>query len=48
VRGATLKVMPGAPHGLVTTRHEELNAEILAFIRAEAPYATTGAPPPAA
>ncbi len=31
-RDATLKVYPGAPHGLATTRADELNADLLAFI----------------
>ncbi|HEX9103541.1 MAG TPA: alpha/beta hydrolase [Polyangia bacterium] len=48
VTGATLKVLAGAPHGLPATMHEELNAELLAFVRAETSYAATGAPPPAA
>jgi non-heme chloroperoxidase len=32
VKGATLKVYPGAPHGLPITRQDELNADLLAFI----------------
>ena len=44
IRGATLKVLAGAPHGLVTTRHEELDAELLSFIRSEGAYAGAGAP----
>ena len=31
---ATLKVYPGAPHGLADTHKEQLNADLLAFIRA--------------
>jgi non-heme chloroperoxidase len=34
VPNAKLKVYPGAPHGLTTTRKEELNADLLAFLRA--------------
>jgi pimeloyl-ACP methyl ester carboxylesterase len=34
VRNATLKVYPGAPHGLADTHKEQLNADLLAFIRA--------------
>jgi non-heme chloroperoxidase len=30
---ATLKVYPGAPHGLATTRKDEFNADLLAFMR---------------
>ena len=31
VKGATLKVIPGAPHGLCSTLKEMINAELLAF-----------------
>ena len=34
VKGATLKVILGAPHGMCSTRKNEVNAELLAFIRA--------------
>jgi non-heme chloroperoxidase len=33
VKNATLKVYPGAPHGLTATRREQFNADLLAFIR---------------
>ena len=33
VKGSTLKVYPGAPHGLCSTRKDEVNAELLAFIK---------------
>jgi non-heme chloroperoxidase len=33
VRNAVLKVYPGAPHGLADTHKEQLNADLLAFIR---------------
>jgi non-heme chloroperoxidase len=33
VKGATLKVYPGAPHGLATTHRDQFNADLLAFIR---------------
>ena len=33
VPGATLKVYPGAPHGLATTHQDEFNADLLAFIQ---------------
>ncbi len=36
VKDATLKVYPGAPHGLATTRADELNADLLAFIESGA------------
>jgi non-heme chloroperoxidase len=34
VRNATLNVYSGAPHGLADTHKEQLNADLLAFIRA--------------
>jgi non-heme chloroperoxidase len=34
VKSATLKVYPGAPHGLTDTHKEKLNADLLAFLRA--------------
>jgi non-heme chloroperoxidase len=34
VKNATLKVYPGAPHGLADTHKTQLNADLLAFIRA--------------
>ncbi len=34
VENATLKVYPGAPHGLATTHKDELNKDLLAFARA--------------
>jgi non-heme chloroperoxidase len=33
VKGAVLKVYPGAPHGLPTTHKDQLNADLLAFIK---------------
>lgn len=33
VKGATLKVYKGAPHGFPTTHQDEVNADLLAFIR---------------
>jgi non-heme chloroperoxidase len=32
VKGATLKVYPGAPHGLVGAHEQEFNADLLAFL----------------
>ena len=32
VRDATLKVYPGAPHGLFATHKEQFNADLLAFL----------------
>jgi non-heme chloroperoxidase len=33
VKNATLKVYPGYPHGMATTHPEEINADLLAFIK---------------
>ena len=33
VKGATLKVYPGAPHGLTFTHQKQVNADLLAFLR---------------
>jgi non-heme chloroperoxidase len=33
VKNATLKVYPGAPHGLVQTLQDQFNADVLAFIK---------------
>ena len=33
VRNSVLKVYPGAPHGLADTHKDQLNADLLAFIR---------------
>jgi non-heme chloroperoxidase len=34
VKGSTLKVLPGAPHGMCSTLKNQINQELLAFIRA--------------
>jgi non-heme chloroperoxidase len=34
VPNAILKVYPGAPHGLATTHKDQLNADLLAFLKA--------------
>src|SRR5436189_1968161 len=34
VKGATLKIYPGAPHGLCSTLKDQVNADLLAFLRA--------------
>ncbi len=34
VRGSTLKVYPGAPHGITDTHKDQLNADLLEFLRA--------------
>ena len=33
VKGATLKIYKGAPHGLCTTLKDEVNADLFAFIK---------------
>jgi non-heme chloroperoxidase len=33
VKGATLKVYPGAPHGLTTTHKDQFNSDLLSFLR---------------
>jgi non-heme chloroperoxidase len=33
VKGAKLKVYPGAPHGMCTTLKHQVNEELLAFIK---------------
>ena len=33
VKGSTLKIYPGAPHGLATTMADQFNADLLAFIK---------------
>ncbi len=35
VKGATLKIYPGAPHGMCSTHKDEVNADLLAFIKGE-------------
>lgn len=34
IKNATLKIYPGAPHGLADTHKDQLNADLLAFIKA--------------
>jgi non-heme chloroperoxidase len=33
VKGATLKIIPGAPHGMCSTLKDEINAELLGFFK---------------
>ena len=35
VKGATLKIIPGAPHGLCSTLKDQINAELLEFFHAK-------------
>jgi non-heme chloroperoxidase len=41
IKGATLKVYKGAPHGLTATNKDQLNADLLAFAKEQQPQATT-------
>jgi non-heme chloroperoxidase len=34
VKGAKLKVYKGAPHGMCTTKKDEINEDLLAFVKA--------------
>jgi non-heme chloroperoxidase len=38
VRNATLKIYAGAPHGLAYTHKDQLNADLLAFLKSWKPY----------
>jgi non-heme chloroperoxidase len=40
VKGATLKVIPGAPHGMCSTLKNEINQELLAFLTGKATQAS--------
>jgi non-heme chloroperoxidase len=40
VRNSTLKVYPGAPHGMCTTHAEQVNADLLAFLKRDHGTAT--------
>jgi non-heme chloroperoxidase len=33
VKGAVLKVIPGAPHGMCSTLKDRINAELLEFLQ---------------
>jgi non-heme chloroperoxidase len=48
VKDATLKVYPGGPHGMCTTRKDDVNADLLRFIRGTASQAKRGSGEPAA
>src|ERR1700736_954685 len=39
VKASTLKIYPGAPHGLATTMADQFNADLLAFIKGDGPTA---------
>jgi non-heme chloroperoxidase len=33
IKGATLKIIKGAPHGMCSTEKDQINADLLSFIR---------------
>jgi non-heme chloroperoxidase len=35
IKGATLKIIPGAPHGMCSTLKDQINEDLLAFIKSE-------------
>jgi non-heme chloroperoxidase len=35
IKGATLKIDPGAPHGMCSTHKDRINEDLLAFIKGE-------------
>jgi non-heme chloroperoxidase len=35
IKNATLKVYPGAPHGLITTHKDQVNADLLTFLKTD-------------
>jgi non-heme chloroperoxidase len=41
LKKATLKVYPGYPHGMATVHHEQINADILTFVRGAAVAASS-------
>jgi non-heme chloroperoxidase len=41
VNGATLKVYPGLPHGMCSTHKDQINTDLLAFVREESRAATS-------
>lgn len=41
VKGAALKIIQGAPHGLCSTHKDQINAELLAFIKGQQAAAVT-------
>jgi non-heme chloroperoxidase len=47
VKGATLKVYPGAPHGLPSTLKDKVNADLLAFFKERAGSPASPEPVPA-
>jgi non-heme chloroperoxidase len=33
IKGAKIQIYPGAPHGLTATHQDQVNADLLAFLR---------------
>ncbi len=42
VKGAILKVIPGAPHGMCSTLKDQINVELLAFLKGQTLTASSG------
>jgi non-heme chloroperoxidase len=40
IKGATLKVYPGFPHGMCSTQKDQINADLYAFCKGTAAQAT--------
>ncbi len=40
IKGATLKVYPGAPHGMPSTLKDQINQDLLMFFKGAAAQAT--------
>jgi non-heme chloroperoxidase len=40
IKGATLKIYPGAPHGMCSTLKDQVNTDLLAFFKVEAAQAS--------
>ena len=41
IEGATFKIYPGAPHGLMSTHQKQLNGDLLEFAKQQSPARTT-------
>jgi len=43
IKGAVLKIYPGAPHGMCSTLKDKVNEDLLAFCKAGVPAETVSA-----
>jgi hypothetical protein len=41
LKNATLKVYPGFPHGMCTTNADQINADLLAFVKDSAAHSSS-------